>query len=179
MDSGRDAAGGALCPAEGAPVFQPGGGAFAEGLQPGMDTVEPLVVVREFTVSVVKEYGWWRRRPGRRGQPGPGLPGQAGLAAVSPGWGQVMCTAGQRAGEPQRGPVRTGDDLHIHPVPLMFLAVVRLVRSDPAGRDQCPVNDDEAALTQTRQNLTEARGPRGQDLGRPRRRSARQWTRTP
>ncbi len=67
-------------------------------------------------------------------------------------------------GEPQRGAVRAGDDLHVHPVPLVPLPVVRLIRGDPVGRDEGSVNGDEVAFTQTHQGLSQARGPGGETL---------------
>ncbi len=54
----------------------------------------------------------------------------------------------------------------VHPVPLVLLAVVRLIRGDPVGRDRRPAGDDEVSFTQPDQSLTQARGPGGEDLER-------------
>ncbi len=69
------------------------------------------------------------------------LPGEAGLEdAVGAGSGQLVGTPRQRAGQPQQGSVRCGDDLHVYAMPLVLLAVVRLVGRDPVHGDQGAVN---------------------------------------
>lgn len=93
------------------------------------------------------------------------VPGQAGLdGAVSAGRGQVMGAAWKCAAEPQGCAVRAGDDLHVHPVMLVFLAVVRLVRGDPVGRDEDAVNNDEVPFTQPDEGFLQARSPGGENL---------------
>jgi hypothetical protein len=69
-------------------------------------------------------------------------------------------------GEPHRCAVRTGDDLHIHPVLAMLLRVVRLVRADPVGRDQGAVDDHEVAFAEACQGLAQTRCPRRQYVQR-------------
>lgn len=82
------------------------------------------------------------------------------------GRGQVVGAARCRVGETQGCAVRAGDDLDVHPVLLVFLAVIRLVRSDAFGGDQGAVDNDEVALAQADQGLVQAGCPGGEDLER-------------
>lgn len=48
----------------------------------------------------------------------------------------------------------------------LCLGVVRLVRLDAVGGDECPVDDDEIAVTEPRQGLVQSGRPGGGDLDR-------------
>jgi hypothetical protein len=85
---------------------------------------------------------------------------------VGTGCGQVVGASRCCAGEPERGAVRAGEDLHVHPVSAVFHRVVRLVRGPPVGGNQGPVGDDEVAFAPAHQGLMQARCPGGQDLER-------------
>jgi hypothetical protein len=53
----------------------------------------------------------------------------------------VVYRSGQCPGDPQDAAVRAGDDLQVHPVPLVLAGVEGPVGGDPVDRDQRPVQD--------------------------------------
>ncbi|GGQ37089.1 hypothetical protein GCM10010266_70630 [Streptomyces griseomycini] len=142
-----------------------GEGAFAGGSESGVVAVELLVVLRLFAVAVVR---------GAKGGVGTlvgavreheDLPGRAGLDdAVSAGRGQVVRAARGCAREPQRGAVRTRDDLDVHAVLPVFLGVVRLVRGDAVDGDERTVDDDEVSFARADEGFLQAGCPGGQNF---------------
>lgn len=163
-DGLTDLVGAAAGLAEDPPGLQPGEGALARGSQAGMVTVELCVFFGQVTAVVRSADGAVGSSVGAVGED-EDLPGEAGLDhAVCAGGGQVVGATGQGPGEPQRCAVRAGDDLHVHPVPPVFLRVVRLVGGNAVGGDQRAVEDHEPLRQQGPQRGVQARGVLGEDL---------------
>lgn len=95
----------------------------------GVIAVDLLVVLGLFAIVVVR--GAHRGAGALVGAVGQDedLPREADLDdAVGTGRGQIGRASWQCAGEPQGCAIRRGNDLHVHDVFPMFLAVVRLIR---------------------------------------------------
>jgi hypothetical protein len=101
-----------------------------------------LVVGQRFRVSAVRHGD---RRSGRL-VGGIGVSGDAELAqrgrdAVLTGGAHVVDGAGQGWRDPEQPAAGVGQDLHVHPVALVFAAVERPVLGDAVDRDEGAVQD--------------------------------------
>jgi hypothetical protein len=72
----------------------------------------------------------------------------------------VVGRSGQRARRPQDVPGKTGDDLQVHPMPLVLAGLEGPVRGDPVDRDQGAVEDhiDLTCLLRIPNRSAELRG---------------------